>query len=492
MIQPERVHYLNEEYPTRGRYVLYWMQQSQRARCNHALEFAVREADRLRVPVLCVFGITQRFPEAHQRHYAFMLEGLAQTDEALRRRGIKLTVRLDPPVDAVLSLADSACIVVADRGYLRIQRSWRERLAKKLPCRFIQVESDVVVPVETVSGKEEYAARTLRPRIERRLERFMMPLAETGPDRDSLDLRVSGLDVSDPTRVLRKLRVGRARARIDAPAGRDTGATDAAAGAEAMSARSRAGGTGSSSGAGRLKGGPEEAGRLLERFLSEKLNSYPAEHSDPGLDCQSELGPYLHFGQISPLDVALQVRSKRGVHTESKDVFLEELIVRRELAMNFCLYNQDYDSYDCLPSWARQTLGKHARDRREYVYDEGSLERAETHDPYWNAAQNEMRATGKMHGYMRMYWGKKIIEWTRTPEEAFQTALALNNRYSLDGRDPNSFAGVAWCFGKHDQAWKERAIFGKVRWMSAAGLDRKFSMDDYVARIDRVVSARRP
>ncbi len=448
MIQPERVQYLNEEYPVRGRYVLYWMQQSQRASCNHALELAVREADRLGLPVLCVFGITQRFPEAQERHYAFMLEGLAQTRAALAERGIRLVVRLASPVDAVRALAPGAALVVTDAGYLRMQRAWRDRLARALPCRFIQVESDVVVPVEVVSDKEEYAARTIRPKIGRRLDDFLRPLEESDPRRDSLGMRVSGLDASRPDAIMRRLRVGRRARRVS-----------------------------------RYRGGPDEAQERLASFLKNGLPVYARDHSDPGLDAQSELGPYLHFGQISPVDMALRVRSARGAGAENVDAFLEELIVRRELSMNFCFYNEGYDTYGCLPDWAARTLARHARDRREHVYDARTLERAATRDEYWNAAQTEMLVTGKMHGYMRMYWGKKIIEWSRSPEEAFRTALALNNRYSLDGRDPNSFAGVAWCFGKHDRPWKERRVFGQVRWMSASGLERKFDMETYIQRI---------
>ncbi len=447
MIQPERVQYLNEEYPARGRYVLYWMQQSQRSRCNHALELAVREADRLKVPVLAVFGITQRFPEAQERHYAFMLEGLAQTRAALAERGIKLVIRLESPIEAVASLSTSAALVVTDRGYLRIQRSWRERLARLLPCRLVQVESDVVVPVEVASGKEEYAARTIRPKIHGRLDDFLRPLEETEPRRDSLRMRVSGLRASRPDSMLERLSVARRARRTS-----------------------------------HYPGGEQEAQKRLALFLKDGLSAYARAHSDPGLDVQSNLAPYLHFGQISPLDMALSARAAHA-DSESTDAFLEELIVRRELSMNFCFYNREYDSWECLPDWARKTLKKHARDKREYVYDEKTLERGRTHDLYWNAAQTEMRLTGKMHGYMRMYWGKKIIEWSRSTEEAFRTALRLNNRYSLDGRDPNSFAGVAWCFGKHDRPWKERAVFGQVRWMSAQGLERKFDMESYVRRV---------
>jgi len=186
--------------------------------------------------------------------------------------------------------------------------------------------------------------------------------------------------------------------------------------------------------------------------------------------------------------VALRAREHRAAQTESVEAFLEELIVRRELAINLCLHNPSYDSIACLPDWARGTLADHADDPRPVRYTPQQLETAETQDPYWNAAQREMLVTGKMQGYMRMYWGKKILEWTADPAAAYDLALTLNDRYELDGRDPNGYAGVAWCFGKHDQAWKERPIFGKVRYMNANGLERKFDMDAYVARVDALAS----
>jgi len=453
MIQHERVQFLNEEYPRRGRYVLYWMQQSQRVFGNHALEFAVREANRLKLPVVVGFGITQRFPQGQERHYAFMLEGLRETDAVLRERGIKLAVRLSPPPLAALDLAAGTAVLVVDRGYLRIQRRWRERVARDAPCRVVQVESDVVVPVETASDREEYAARTIRPKIERELTRFLKPLKHTRPKRDSLGSKLAGIDVSDVDRLLSRLRVGRRALRTpDSP------------------------------------GGTAEARRLLAAFTKGALKHYDENHSDPGNHGSSGLSPYLHFGHISPLEVTLAVRRARGVRRADKDAFLEELIVRRELSMNFCTYNPSYDKLDCLPDWARATLTTHRRDAREHTYGRRALESARTHDPYWNAAQRELLVTGKMHGHMRMYWGKKIIEWSRRPEEAFETALALNNRYGLDGRDPNSFAGVAWCFGKHDRPWRERRVFGTVRWMSDAGLTRKFDMDAYVARVEALAA----
>jgi deoxyribodipyrimidine photo-lyase len=197
----------------------------------------------------------------------------------------------------------------------------------------------------------------------------------------------------------------------------------------------------------------------------------------------SDISPYLHFGQISPLYVALEVANAAGVRKEAREAYLEQLIVRRELSMNFVNFNDHYDSYDCIPSWAKRTLAEHESDRRQYEYSVEELEQGRTHDPYWNAAQREMVDSGKMHNYMRMYWGKKIIEWTPKPEDAFRAALYLNNKYELDGRDPNGFTGVAWCFGKHDRPWQERKVFGKVRYMNAEGLRRKFDMDAYLRKV---------
>jgi len=453
VIHSERIQFLNdEEVPGTGGYVLYWMQRAQRARVNHALEFAIREANQRGLPLLAVFGITQRFPEANTRAYAFMLEGLCDTQQALAERGIQLVVPLKPPVEAVIDvvsgLASPAALVVVDRGYLRVERSWRERVARRLSCPLLQVESDVIVPVETASQKEEYAAYTIRPRIHKHLDTFLTPLEETTLQRHSLGFVDDNMGLDDIDAILDRMRINRSAGRVDA-----------------------------------FRGGSSEAEKLLEDFIAHKLDNYAEERNDPSQDYLSHMSPYLHFGQISPLEIALRVREADGVGEENKKAYLEELIVRRELSMNFCAFNPDYDSLACLPDWASKTLDEHADDRREVVYDQGTFEAGETHDPYWNAAQREMVLTGKMHGYMRMYWGKKILEWTPSPQVGFHVALELNNRYELDGRDPNSFAGVAWCFGKHDRAWAEREVYGKVRYMSAGGLERKFDIDAYVQNV---------
>jgi deoxyribodipyrimidine photo-lyase len=448
MIEPERLRPLNDlPVNPAGRRVVYWMQQSQRAEGNPALEHAVARANGMDRPLDVVFGLTDGYPEANARHYAFMLQGLAATRDALAARGIGFELHLGDPAVVAAEAARDAALVVADRGYMPVQVRWRASLAREARVRVEEVEGDVVVPVAVASDKEEFAARTIRPRIHRHWRRFLVPLKtvelrrrlRAGPRRDGEIWR----DADD---LLARLKVDRSVTPADG-----------------------------------FAGGTPEARRRLKRFVDHKLAHYAELRNDPTMDYQSGLSPYLHFGQISAVEVA-RAADASGAPRVAVDAFLEELVVRRELSMNFAAYNPACETYAALPAWARQTLADHAADPRAYTYGFGQWEAAATHDAYWNAAQREMVRTGKMHNYMRMYWGKKILEWSRTPEEAFDTALRLNNRYELDGRDPNSSAGVAWCFGKHDRPWTRRPVFGTVRYMNAAGLDRKFDMADYVAR----------
>ncbi len=447
MLHPERVSRLNDA-PVRqgGQYVLYWMQQAQRAHGNHALELAITLGNELGLPVVVGFGLTDDYPEANERHYAFMLEGLAETAVALRRRRIRLVLRRGSPERVALDLAGEAALVVCDVGHLRHQRAWRRTVAGAAGCEVLAVETDLVVPLATASAKLEVAARTLRPKLHRQLDRFLVPLDEQDVARSSLDLELpADGDPRDVDRLLAGLRIDRSVGRVS-----------------------------------RFRGGLTEARRRLARFVEQALPGYGAARSDPSAPRCSNLSPYLHFGQIGPLEVALAVRQAAEAGNEDRASFLEELIVRRELAHNFVAYCDSYDSYGGVPEWARRTLAAHAADPRPQLYDEPALVAGRTHDRYWNAAMREMRETGFMHNYMRMYWGKKILEWSPSPEEAFATALRLNNRYFLDGRDPNSFTGVAWCFGRHDRPWAERPVFGSVRYMNAAGLERKFAIGDYV------------
>ena len=451
-IQEERVQHLNEEDVREGDYVLYWMQSSQRAEHNHALEYAVQRANGLGQRLLVVFGLTDNYPEANLRHYAFMLEGLKDVEEALRGRGIKFVVRRGSPDEVALGAGEEASLIVTDRGYMRPQRRWRERVAKEAGCPLTQVETDVVVPVELASGKQEHAARTLRPKIGEYLEDFLVALRPTKLEKQSLDMRADGIDLSDIGKVLDEMDLDRSVGPVSHL----------------------------------YRGGTSEAKKIFRRFLKENLKTYVGHRNQPQTDDVSHMSKYLHYGHVSPIWLALEAR---GASAKEDDVasFVEELVVRRELSMNFVFYNPDYDSYSNLPGWAKETLEEHAKDEREYTYTREELESAETHDEYWNAAMREMVHTGYMHNYMRMYWGKKILEWSSSPEYAYGTTLYLNNKYFVDGRDPNSFANVAWVFGQHDRGWTERPVFGKVRYMSASGLERKAKPDRYVEKVKRLI-----
>jgi len=451
VIQPERVKPLNGRPERRGGRVVYWMQAAQRADWNHALEFAARRSNESGNPLFVWFGLTDRYPEANLRHYAFMLEGLRETRDALARRGIPLVVERRDPAQGIVEAGRSAALVVVDAGYTRVERGWRRKAAAGLACPLIQVETNVIVPVGTASPKDEFMAATLRPKIKRVWDRFLVPLRTTPLRRGGAPAGLKSLDLADPERILAGLKLDRSVAPVEA-----------------------------------VRGGPNQAKRRLRRFLSEKLDRYPEDRNDPSLDGTSGLSPYLHFGQISPLEIALKAVATKST---GRIAFIEELVVRRELSMNFVTTNSGYDRFEGLPAWARQTLLEHRRDRREAVYTAAEFEAARTRDPYWNAAQTELLTRGKIHGYMRMYWGKKILEWSEDPAAAFRTALHLNNKYGLDGRDPNGFAGVAWCFGKHDRGWPSRPVFGKVRSMNAAGLRRKFDAEAYARRWTRAAGA---
>jgi deoxyribodipyrimidine photo-lyase len=449
-IQDTRIRQLNDlNIRLDADYVLYWMQQSQRAEYNHALEYAVLQANHLGIGVVVAFGLTDDYPEANLRHYTFMLEGLTETQALLEKRGIHMAVHRGSPPDVALELGQHAAMIVCDRGYLNHQRLWRDQVARKSACPVVQVESDVIVPLETVSLKAEYAARTIRPKIQKHLDDYLIELKAVKVQHSTVNISLDGLDLKRPAANLALLNIDRS-----------------------VPAVTRF-----------FKGGTSRAKKIFGNFIRSRLKNYEKNHNQPQTYDISNMSMYLHFGQISPLYLALRINKADHRLDSAKAAFLEELIVRRELAANFVYYNRDYDNFDCLPDWARKTLADHRKDHRPYTYTFRQLEDAKTHDSYWNAAMQEMRYTGFMHNYMRMYWGKKILEWSSSPELAFRNTLAINNKYFLDGRDPNSYAGVAWIYGVHDRAWPKRAIYGKVRCMMASGLERKCNISAYLDKV---------
>jgi deoxyribodipyrimidine photo-lyase len=342
----------------------------------------------------------------------------------------------------------SAGVLVTDVDPLRVKRTWKKRVARSTEVAFHEVDAHNIVPCWIASTRQEYAAYTIRPKLKKALAEFL-------DDFSSL--------------VRHPFPAGGRREGIDWKRIRDRLAADSRVGEVDW-----------------IVPGERAAAKALKAFVSRNLDLYAEVRNDPSRDGQSNLSPFLHFGQISAQRVALEVL-KSNAEGASREAFLEELIVRRELSDNFCSYNDHYDTFEGFPEWAKQSLHKHRRDRREHLYSPEEFEAGRTHDELWNAAQFEMVKRGKMHGYMRMYWAKKILEWSESPEKAIETAVYLNDRYELDGRDPNGYAGIAWSIGGvHDRAWPERRIFGKVRYMSYGGCRTKFDVNryvDYVARL---------
>ncbi len=445
MTNPDRVRVLKEGRKKPG-LVIYWMSRDQRTRDNWALLFAQVVAARQKVPMAVVFCLVPQFFGATMRQYSFMLNGLREVTASLAEKNIPFYLLNGSPEEAIPNIIETHNVgaLVTDFSPLHIKRTWLKGVADNIDCTFYEVDAHNIVPCWEASPKQEYGAYTFRPKIKRLLPEYLDRFPELRSHPHKWQEPVTDINWKSAVETLQ----------VDQTVPEVTW----------------------------LEAGETAAHRVMTEFVEQKLALYPDQRNDPNKDGLSNLSPYLHFGQISAQRVALEVRTCKATE-HAKEAFLEELIVRRELSDNFCFYNPDYDSFDGLPNWAKKTLRDHENDPREYSYTREELEHAETYDLYWNAAQTEMIIRGKMHGYMRMYWGKKIIEWTRTPEEAFQTALYLNDKYELDGRDPNGFTGVAWCFGQHDRPWRERPIFGKVRYMNANGLKRKFDADGYVNKI---------
>ncbi len=450
LLEPDpRVRILVGGDPDRDGYcILYWMQRAQRGRQNLALNHAVELGNALGKPVLAAFGLTADYPSAQRRHYAFLLDAFAELRDDLEAKGIPLVLRIGRPDEVVLGLAREVCpaVVIGDENPVRVGQAWRLRVAEGLGRPLRLVDADVVVPT-SLFPKQEYAARTIRPKIHRVLGEYLRPIPEPRA-------KVAW----EPAAIPRGEEIDR----------------------DALLAKLRVRGVGEVPG---YRGGTAEALRRLRRFLKDRLPDYSDRRNEPTPYRTSELSAHLHFGHISPLTVALAVRDS-GEAPGDVEAYLEELIVRRELAINFVARNEDYDRLSGCPAWALQTLAKHAGDRRPALYTAAQLEAGETADPLWNAAQKEMVLTGRMHNYLRMYWAKQLLRWTPDPETAFDIAVELNDRYEMDGRDPNGYAGVAWAIGGlHDRPWPERPIFGTVRTMTDAGLRRKIDAEAYVARV---------
>jgi len=435
--------------------VVYWMQRAQRVLDNPALEVAITAANELKKPVVVFLAPVPFYPHANLRHYAFLKDGIADIANDLARRNVGFVLRAYPN-HSLAKFCDEVrpALVIGDENPLRETEQWRVTAAERLRVPLWTVDADVIVPSRLL-GREHYAARTIRPRLNALLPQFLRPLKKhkaripwIKPKKlDSLSVGTDFLATWNLDRSVPPV--------------------------------------------GAWRGGSAEAMRRLRHFIRFGLKNYPHDRNHPELDGTSRLSPYLHFGHMGPLTVALAVHAAKAP-IAAKNALLEQLIIRRELSVNFVRFNPHYDSLECLEPWAQRTFARHAHDERSMIYSEEQLERGETHDPLWNAAQKQMLFGGWMHNYLRMYWAKKILEWSPSIAVAFQRAVRLNDRYELDGRDPNGYAGIAWAIaGKHDRAWFERPVFGQIRYMSYASTSRKFDSRAYIAMVDRLAGQAR-
>ena len=504
--------------------VVYWCSRDQRVEDNWALAHALSVARRRGVPAAVAFSLVPDFADAGARQYCFMLRGLREMERKLRDVRLPFYLVQGNPGETIPALARrlNASLVVTDFSPLRMGRAWRAEVAAGVPAGVPvhEVDAHNVVPAWEASDKQEYAARTIRPKIHRRLGEFLTEFpdaaaiaraaAEIAPLRAAPPAEPSAgsgipptADVTDD--VVADVAAASSGWTMPPPDPVDWDALIAAASAKPVPevwSKGRRKDPGEAAALRALVGGRDS-------FIPNRLLLYRKRNDPNAPEALSGLSPYLHFGQLSAQRAALEAAKVRApadsgdrggadggesaVPSEAVDSFLEELIVRRELADNFCMHNPHYDAVKGASEWATLSLRIHAADPREYQYTAAQLERGQTHDELWNAAQMEMVHLGSMHGFMRMYWAKKILEWTAEgPEAALAVAVALNDKYQLDGRDPNGYVGCMWAVcGVHDNAWKERNVFGKVRYMNYAGCKRKFNVPAYVARIAREVSEER-
>jgi deoxyribodipyrimidine photo-lyase len=449
IMKQERIRMLKNGERKNGP-VLYWMSRDQRAQDNWALHYAQEMSLRSKVPLGVVFCLVPEFLEACIRQYGFMLKGLQETEEYLKEKKISFLLLEGLPFNTLPKFAHEHKIsaLVTDFDPLRIKTEWKRKVAKQIDVPFFEVDAHNIIPCWHASPKQEFAAYTFRPKIKRILDDFLEPFPRL--KKHSIPWKAKHAATNWAV-VLKSLKVNREVEEIEW-----------------------------------IKPGEKEGKKILKYFVKNKLSNYEKSKNDPNKDAPSDLSPYLHFGQISAQRIALEVL-KAGPQDQNRDAFLEELIIRRELADNYCYYNVDYDNFQGFPDWAKKTLNEHRKDKREHMYTYEQFEKGETHDALWNAAQKQMVKAGKMHGYMRMYWAKKILEWTDSPKQAQKIAIDLNDKYSLDGRDPNGYTGIAWSIGGvHDRAWFNRPIFGKIRFMSAKGAQSKFDVKSYIMKMERL------
>ncbi|XP_054265708.1 deoxyribodipyrimidine photo-lyase [Macrosteles quadrilineatus] len=438
-----------KEVPDWAEGIVYWMFRDERVQDNWALLFAQKLAMKNEVPLHVCFCRKLNFLEATIRHYKFLLDGLKEVETECKSLNIEFHLLIGNGEEILPGFMEKNKLgaLVLDFMPLRSVMSWADQLKKSLPkdVPLCQVDAHNIVPCWTASDKLEYGARTIRGKITRQLPEFLTGFPAVAKHPYSGKLKAEKIDWEAAEETLQ----------VDRTVGPVSTFTP----------------------------GYKAAIRTLDDFCNKRIRLFGSKRNDPTINALSNLSPYFHFGQLSVQRAILHVKKFSAKYKESVDAFVEEAVIRRELSDNFCFYNKNYDNISGAYDWAKKTLNDHRKDKRQYVYNRAELEESKTHDDLWNAAQIQLVKEGKMHGFLRMYWAKKILEWTATPEDALANAIYFNDRYSMDGRDPSGYVGCMWSIcGIHDQGWRERDIFGKIRYMNYEGCKRKFDVAAFVAR----------
>ncbi|XP_053206509.1 deoxyribodipyrimidine photo-lyase-like [Panonychus citri] len=439
--------------------ILYWMSRDGRVEDNWALLYAQRLALKFKVPLHVCYCLVPVFLDASIRGFHFLLGGLEEVESDLLARNIQFHLLLGEPPKAVPQFVRENNIggVVCDFAPLKVPMRWVNEIRDKLPedIPFCQIDAHNIVPCWFASDKLEYAARTIRPKITNKLPEFLTHFPPVIHHPYSSDVKYEKVDW---VAAEASLQCDRSVKDVDW-----------------------------------IKPGYRAAIKMLSDFVEKKIRWYNDKRNDPSQDVTSNMSPYFHFGQIAPQRAVLVVQQYKKKYKEAVESWVEEAVIRRELADNFCFYNPNHDSIKGAPEWAQKTLNDHRKDKRPYVYSKKEFEEALTHDPLWNACQKQLTRDAKLHGYMRMYWAKKILEWSESPEKALEIAIYLNDKFELDGRDPNGFVGCLWSVGGiHDQGWAERPIFGKIRYMNYEGCKRKFDINSYMAKYKTISATSNP
>jgi len=481
-VPPIRIRKINDaSVNDKGCYILYWMISNRRVRCNFSLQRAVEWAVRLKKPIVVLEALRSGYPWASDRFHRFIIDGMADNIRMLQNHGfVHYYPYVEPHADAgkglLANLAKESCIVITDDFPAFFLPKMVDAASKKIPVKLEAVDSNGLLPLRG-TDRTYPTAFAFRRLLQKVLPDHLLAYPEIDPLKG---LRLPAA-VAPPETILKRwpealnlmengeVDLGRIPINHNVPPSR-------------------------------LKGGAREARKRLLEFIHRRLSGYETDRNHPDEDAASGLSPYLHFGHISAHEVFQEIADSEEwfIHKLSEkaqgkkygwwgmrasaEAFLDELVTWRELGYNMCVFRKDYAQYESLPDWAKATLLTHEMDRRPYLYDRAALEDAQTHDPLWNAAQRQLVREGRIHNYLRMLWGKKILEWSLSPREAVEVMIELNNKYALDGRDPNSYSGIFWCLGRYDRPWgPERPILGKVRYMSTKNTARKLRIQDYLA-----------